>query len=116
MIKNITALLLSCCIVPAFAQTSPLVQTDTLIVGYDIETALPVSSYSATGVGAAAFDNAAHIDVAKALYGKIAGLNVRQGVGSSADNVCTFSVHGKTPLVLVDGFPRELSEDRKSVV
>ena len=54
MIKNITALLLSCCIVPAFAQTSPLVQTDTLIVGYDIETALPVSSYSATGVGAAA--------------------------------------------------------------
>ena len=110
MIKNITALLLSCCIVPAFAQTSPLVQTDTLIVGYDIETALPVSSYSATGVGAAAFDNAAHIDVAKALYGKIAGLNVRQGVGSSADNVCTFSVHGKTPLVLVDGFPRELSD------
>ena len=108
MIKNITALLLSCCIVPAFAQTSPLVQTDTLIVGYDIETALPVSSYSATGVGAAAFDNAAHIDVAKALYGKIAGLNVRQGVGSSADTPCDSSVPAKPQPALADALPRDL--------
>ena len=108
-IKNIFTFLLACCFVPDFAQTSPLSQTDTVSVGYDIAVSLPVSSYSATGVDAGAFVNAAHIDVTKALYGKIAGLNVYQGVGSSADNVSRLSVHGKTPLVLVDGFPRDFS-------
>ena len=62
------------------------------------------------GVGVEAFENASAPDVSKALYGKIAGLNVYQGSGSSADNISKLSVHGRTPLVLVDGFERDLSD------
>ena len=40
----------------------------------------------------------------------MAGLNVYQGTGSSADNVSTLSIHGNAPLVLIDGFPRDISD------
>ena len=50
-----------------------------------------------------------YIDVRRALFGKIAGLNVYAGNGDSTIDNCTLSIHGKTPLVLVDGFPRNLS-------
>ena len=43
------------------------------------------------------------------MFGKIAGLNVYAGNGDSTIDNCTLSIHGKTPLVLVDGFPRNLS-------
>lgn len=61
-------------------------------------------------VGSEAFEKSPAIDVGQALYGKIAGLNVYQGTGSSANNVVSLSVHGRTPLVLIDGFPRALSD------
>lgn len=60
--------------------------------------------------GADVFEDAPATDVSKALYGKIAGLNVYQGSGPSADNVSSLQVHGQSPLVLVDGFPRSMSE------
>ena len=41
---------------------------------------------------------------------KVAGLNVYQGTGSSADNVSTLSIHGNAPLVLIDGFLRDISD------
>ena len=50
-----------------------------------------------------------YIDVRRAMFGKIAGLNVYAGNGDSTIDNCTLSIHGKTPLVLVDGFPRNLS-------
>lgn len=50
-----------------------------------------------------------HIDIAKALYGKIAGLHVIQGKGESVDNYSSFSLHGHAPIVLVDGFIRDIS-------
>ena len=67
-------------------------------------------SRTVAGVGADVFEDASAADVSKALYGKIAGLNVCQGAGPSADNVSSLQVHGQTPLVLVDGFPRSMSE------
>lgn len=77
---------------------------------YGLADSLRTSSRTAAGVNAEAFENAPAADVTKALYGKIAGLNVHQGTGSSADNVSSLLVHGKTPLVLVDGFPRDMKD------
>lgn len=84
--------------------------SDTLSIGYQLNTNSKMSSYSISGVNAKAFENAAGIDISKSLYGKIAGLNVYQGTGSSADNISSLSVHGNTPLVLVDGYPRDISD------
>ena len=55
------------------------------------------------------FEDNPYIDVRRAMFGKIAGLNVYAGNGDSTIDNCTLSIHGKTPLVLVDGFPRNLS-------
>ena len=93
---NILVLLLMACSFRAYSQT-PL-------------DSLSVMPATAAEVGAEVFGNASAADVAKALYGRIAGLNVYQGSGSSTDNVCSISVHGRTPLVLVDGFQRDLSD------
>lgn len=103
-------LLLMGCAVSTFAQTSQRVLADSLSFGYGLDEVLETSSATVAGVNAGAFENASAIDVSKALYGKIAGLNVHQGSGSSADNVSSLQVHGKTPLVLVDGFPRSLDD------
>lgn len=110
-IKNISMLLVTgCCTAGVFAQTSQRELADSVALGYGLEDKLVTSSRSVTGVNAGAFENVPATDVSKALYGKIAGLNVYQGTGSSADNVSSMQVHGKTPLVLVDGFVRDLSD------
>ena len=83
---------------------------DTLHIGYQIDNITQTSSYSITGVNRKALEKSSFIDVSKALYGKIAGLNVYQGSGSSADNVSILSIHGHNPLVLIDGFPRDISD------
>lgn len=90
--------------------TSEKQLADTLSIGYQMNVSSRTSSYSITGVNAEAFEKSPHIDISKALYGKIAGLNVFQGSGSSADNLSGLSIHGNTPLVLVDGFPRDISD------
>ena len=96
------------------AQTAKTVSekqlADTLSIGYQMNVTSPVTSYSINGVNAKAFEKSPSIDISKALYGKIAGLNVYQGVGSSADNTSTLSIHGQKPLVLIDGFPRDIND------
>lgn len=84
--------------------------TDTLSIGYQMSTDTRTSSYSISGVNASAFEKSPYIDISKALYGKIAGLNVMQGTGASPDNISSLSIHGHTPLVLIDGFPRDISD------
>lgn len=91
---------------------SPVEQklNDTLNVGYQVKVASRLNSYAISGVNAGAFEKSPSIDISKALYGKIAGLNVYQGTGSSSDNISRLSIHGKAPLVLIDGFPRNISD------
>lgn len=60
-------------------------------------------------VGRETLEDNPYIDVRRAMFGKIAGLNVYAGNGDSTTDNCTLSIHGKKPLVLVDGFPRDLS-------
>ncbi len=83
---------------------------DTLSAGYGIHVSSQTSSYSINGVNAQAFEKTPYIDLRKALYGKIAGLNARQGTGASPDNISGLTIHGNAPLVLVDGFPRNISD------
>ena len=67
-------------------------------------------AYGAVGAGSGVFEDSPEYDVAKALYGKLSGLNVNQGTGSSASNLSSISLHGRTPLVLIDGYPRSLGD------
>lgn len=81
---------------------------DTVRLGYGLELASKDIAFVQRSVGREVLQNAPEIDLAKALYGRIAGLNVYQGAGVSADNLSALSVHGRAPLVLVDGFPRDI--------
>lgn len=83
---------------------------DTLSIGYRMNVTQNTSSYSIVGVNAEAFDKSPAVDVSKALYGKIAGLNIFQGMGSSADNISGITLHGQIPLILIDGFPRDIND------
>lgn len=112
-IRNILTLLSFAVAFAASAQPQRVLP-DTLLLGYGMDMSARTDSRTATGVDQRAFENASAIDVTKALYGKIAGLNVRQGSGSFADNYSTLQLHGHQPLVLIDGFPRSL-EDLTSV-
>jgi len=59
---------------------------------------------------AATFEKSPEVDIAKALYGQFSGLLVKQGTGRSDENQSKLRLHGHSPLVLVDGFPRELND------
>lgn len=89
---------------------------DTISIGYHMNTTSETGTYSISGVNSQAFEKHSHIDITKALYGKIPGLNVYQGVGSSADNISRLSVHGNAPLVLIDGFPRNIDDITSSEI
>ena len=108
-IRNIIIVLSFGSALASYAQPQRMV-SDNVLVGYGLEVPSRTDSRSVTGVNSRAFENATAIDVTKALYGKIAGLNVRQGSGSSADNYSTLQLHGHQPLILVDGFPRSLQD------
>ena len=79
---------------------------DTISLGYGIEVSDKSSAFVHRGVGRSVIEKSPDIDAAKALYGQIAGLNVYQGSGTTYDNIASLSIHGRTPLILVDGFPR----------
>ncbi len=102
------------CMIGLHAQHSGVISekrlADTLHIGYQIDNIAQTSSYSISGVNNKALEKSSFVDVGKALYGKIAGLNVYQGSGSSPDNVSRLSIHGRTPLVLIDGFPRDIED------
>ncbi len=79
-------------------------------IGYELSYSKDVTGFTTTLKGADLFENATAIDVSKALYGKIAGLNVYQGTGPSSDNISGLSIHGHAPIVLVDGYVRSIRD------
>lgn len=68
------------------------------------------TQYVVPSVRGDVFLNSPEVDVAKALYGKIPGLNVKQVNGNDAENWASLSIHGYTPLIMVDGVERRLDE------
>ena len=109
-IRNIIIVLSLGICMASYAQPQRVLP-DTVSLGYGMRISSKTGSNSITGVDSQAFEYASsYADVTKSLYGKIAGLAVRQGSGSSADNYSTLLLHGHQPLVLVDGFPRSLED------
>lgn len=66
-------------------------------------------STSTATAGSEIFENSPEIDAKKALYGRIRGLHVSQGTGTSATNEASLQLYGKTPLIIVDGYVGDLS-------
>lgn len=90
----------------AYAQNSAVSQMDSIVLG---------NSYGLYANGNAAggselFERSPEVDIAKALYGQFSGLLVKQGTGRSEENQSKLRLHGHSPLLLVDGFPRELDD------
>lgn len=83
---------------------------DSLLLGYQLYIPQSMDLFATQKVTNETFDNSPHIDISKALYGKIAGLNIYQGVGDLFNNISVLSVHGQAPLVLVDGYPRNIED------
>ena len=83
---------------------------DSLLLGYQLYIPQSMDLFTTQKATSETFDNSPHIDISKALYGKIAGLNVYQGVGQLFNNISTLSIHGQSPLVLVDGYPRNIED------
>lgn len=91
----------------ASAQDNHLVsQMDSLVLGNAF-------GFYANGNAAGSselFENSPEVDIAKALYGHFSGLLVKQGTGRSEENQAKLRLHGHSPLILVDGFPREIND------
>ena len=89
----------------AFAQETPS-QMDSIVLGNPF---LLQANGNAKG-SSDLFEKSPEVDIAKALYGQFSGLLVKQGAGRSEDNQSKLRLHGHSPLVLVDGIPRELGD------
>lgn len=92
----------------AFAQDEYLSpsQMDSIVLGNQFH----LGAGGNASLGASTFDRSPEVDMAKALYGQFSGLLVKQGTGRSDENQSKLRLHGHSPLILVDGFPRELDD------
>ena len=66
------------------------------------------------GAGSDLFDKSPEMDISNALYGQFSGLLVKRGSSVYDSNQSKLKLalrlHGHSPLVLVDGFPRNLDD------
>ena len=64
--------------------------------------------------GSTLFENSPEVDIANALYGQFSGVLVRNSSSTYDSNQSKLKlalrVHGHSPLILVDGMPRELDD------
>ena len=87
-------------------EQADLSQMDSIVLGNSFK----LMARGDAGSDASLFDRSPEVDIAKALYGQFSGLWVKQGTGRSEENQAKLRLHGHSPLVLVDGFPRDLSD------
>lgn len=95
--------------VTTYALQPDSIHLDKLQIGYDLQVVPSKNSYSAVRISQDVTDNSPEVDVMKALYGKLPGLNIYQGSGRPSNNHVSFDMHGHAPLVLVDGYPRDIN-------
>lgn len=102
---------------PTFAQEQERDSLpDTVQMGYQIEIPRKNVAGSARSVDSKTLDKSPEIDFTKVLYGKIAGLNVYQGRGPTVANNTQLQIRGRNPLILVDGFPRDIYDITNSEI
>lgn len=105
--KNIISnILLIFCALPLFAANSNeeenKARPDSILLACNMAVDSSRSAISADEVGSDVIDRTLSIDVGKGLYSKIAGLSVSQSGG--------LTIHGRSPLVIIDGFQRAITE------
>ncbi len=109
--KNLYIITLLFACLSAFAQPNPekTSRRDSVDLGYGLVMDAGSSAYLQSGVDRKVLEKATQIDPGKILYGRITGLNVYQGSGQTSYNTATLSLHGRAPLVIIDGSPRSLN-------
>ena len=90
----------------AQSENTALSQMDSIVLGNQFGL---VAGGNAS-LGSATFERSPEVDIAKALYGQFSGLWVKQGTGRSEENQSKLRLRSHSPLILVDGFPRELND------
>jgi TonB-linked SusC/RagA family outer membrane protein len=98
--------LLMVCAVSAAQEGRVQSQIDSIILGNPFH----VKAATAASMDESVFERSPEVDIAKALYGQFSGLLVKQGSGRSEENQSKLRLHGHSPLILVDGFARELND------
>ena len=102
---------------PTFAQEQERDSLPDIVqMGYQIEIPRKNVAGSARSVDSKTLDKSPEIDFTKVLYGKIAGLNVYQGRGPTVANNTQLQIRGRNPLILVDGFPRDIYDITNSEI
>ena len=102
-------------IIPALLLVSPAAfgqeeRVPSQIDSVDVGNMYRLMAGSNVSAGSELFDKSPEVDAAKALYGQFSGLLVKQGTGRSDENQSKLRLHGHSPLIVVDGFVREISD------
>ena len=100
-------LLLVCAVASAQELTSPLDSVD-------LGNMFRIRANGNLSAGNALFEKSPEVDIANALYGQFSGLLVKNGSSVYDSNQSKLKLalrlHGHSPLLLVDGFPRSLDD------
>ena len=100
-------LLLVCAVASAQENTSPL---DSIQLGNLFQ----IRANGNLTAGSGLFEKSPEVDIANALYGQFSGLLVKNSSSVYDSNqsklALTLRLHGHSPLLLVDGFPRSLED------
>jgi len=92
----------------AFAQEASMLDSISLGNAFGIRANINASA------GSSLFDKSPETDITNALYGQFSGLLVKTGSSVYDSNQSklklTLRLHGHSPLILVDGFPREADD------
>ena len=105
--------------------TLPLLLVATAASAQEVETVSPLDSVQlgnlfqlkaggALSAGGCLFEKSPEVDIANALYGQFSGLLVKNSSSTYDSNrsrlKLSLRLHGHSPLLLVDGFPRDLDD------
>ena len=89
-------------------------ETKSMLDSVSLDNAFGVRANINLSAGSALFDKSPETDLSNALYGQCSGLLVKTGSSVYESNQSKLKLalrlHGHSPLVLVDGFPRNVDD------
>ncbi|MBR1869853.1 MAG: TonB-dependent receptor plug domain-containing protein, partial [Bacteroidales bacterium] len=96
------------------AGTAAVAQERSMLDSISVGNAFQLKANVNEMLKSAIFDKSPEVDIANALYGQFSGLLVRNSSSTYDSNQARLKLalrlHGHSPLLLVDGFPRDLDD------
>ena len=96
------------------AGTAAVAQERSMLDSISVGNAFQLKANVNETLKSAIFDKSPEVDIANALYGQFSGLLVRNSSSTYDSNQARLKLalrlHGHSPLLLVDGFPRDLDD------